>query len=335
MQRSNVHVSVLVPVFNEEENVARAYDRIVAVFKELPGVDYEILFTDNHSSDGTYRLVEALCAADPNVRVIRFSRNIGYQRSVLVAYQNAAGHCAVQLDCDLQDPPELIPRMLELWRSGHQVVYGVRRRLPDGPVKAGLRRAFYRVVNALSEDDLPENAGEFRLVDRRILDELRDVEDASPYVRGLISSLGFSQVGFEYDRDPRVAGESKFPLKAMLGLAVDGILNHSLIPLRLASAISLVLGVLTFAVIFAYIIGRLLFGQDWPSGFATTTVLLLASITLNAMFLGIMGEYLGRIFMQSKRRPRPIVERELNSAGARRPATPKVALVSETESARA
>jgi dolichol-phosphate mannosyltransferase len=165
----------------------------------------------------------------------------------------------------------------------------------------------------MSEDNLPLNAGEFRLVDARILKELRKIDDTSPYLRGLISSMGFSQVGIEYDRAERIAGDSKFPLRAMLGLAIDGVLNHSLVPLRIASLVSLTVGTITFFTILVYIMGKVLLGQDWPAGFATTTVLLLLSIMLNAMFLGIIGEYIGRIFMQSKRRPVPIVEVTLNA----------------------
>lgn len=314
MQAPRMLVSVLVPAFNEEATVREAYRRIAAVFDDLPGYDFEIVFTDNHSTDRTFDILREICACDARVRVIRFSRNVGYQRSLLVAYKEARGDCAVQLDCDMQDPPELIPEMLRLWREGRHVVYGVRSSLADGIFVRLLRRGFYWCANRLSEGDLPLNAGEFRLVDRRILDALGEVEDTSPYLRGLISSMGFSQVGMPYDRRARTAGESKFPLRAMLGLAVDGILNHSLIPLRLASLMSFVVATITFVVIFVYVIGRLAFGQDWPAGFATTTVLLLLSISLNAMFLGIIGEYLGRIFMQAKRRPTPIVEATLNDA---------------------
>lgn len=313
MTKARAKVSVLVPAYNEEENVERAYSTIVDVFKNLPDYEYEIIFTDNHSTDRTFSLLQSIAAADPNVRVIRFARNYGYQRSLLVAYQSATGDCSIQIDSDLQDPPALIPKMLEMWREGHQVVYGVRRSLKEGRFISLTRRIFYIVINALSEDELPLNAGEFRLVDGRILAELRNVEDTSPYLRGLISSMGFSQVGFEYDREARIAGESKFPFRAMLSLAVDGLLNHSLIPLRIASFVSLLVGTVAFFVIFIYLIGRLVFGQDWPAGFATTTMLLLMSITLNAMFLGIIGEYLGRIFMQSKRRAVPIIETSLNA----------------------
>ncbi|MET3722993.1 glycosyltransferase family 2 protein [Sphingomonas trueperi] len=301
-------VSILVPAFNEEANVDRAYGEIRQVFAGLEAYDYEILFTDNHSTDSTFQRLQAIARQDPRVRIIRFSRNVGYQRSLLVAYQHARGACSVQIDCDLQDPPCLIPHMLQLWREGHQVVYGVRRSLSDGWFTAALRRLFYRGVNALSEDELPLNAGEFRLVDARLLAELRQVRDTSPYLRGLISSMGFSQIGFEYDRAARLAGESKFPLSKMLALATDGVLNHSLVPLRVASGVGLLVGLSTTVLLAVYLLGRLVFGQAWPAGFATTTMLLLLGITLNALFLGIIGEYLGRIFLQVKRRPAPIIE---------------------------
>lgn len=306
-------VSVLIPAFNEEANVSNAYAAVVATFADISEYDYEIIFTDNHSTDHTFAILSALAGKDRRVRVIRFSRNVGYQRSLLAAYKAATGACSVQIDCDLQDPPHLIPHMIELWRQGHQVVYGIRRSsLQDTWFTALLRRSFYRLIRAMSDDDLPVNVGEFRLVDRRILDELRRIDDTSPYLRGLISSMGFSQTGFEYDRQARTAGVSKFPLRQMALLAIDGILNHSLIPLRLASAASLCVGTITFMLLIGYMIGKLVFRFDWPAGFATTTLLILLSMTLNAIFLGIVGEYVGRIFMQSKRRPTTIVETTLN-----------------------
>lgn len=305
-------VSVLVPAFNEELTVERAYSTIAGVFETLPGYEVEIIFTDNHSTDGTFGLLRRIAEQDSRVKVIRFARNYGYQRSVLRAYKAASGDCAVQIDCDLQDPPELIPAMLALWEQGHQVVYGVRKSLQDGPLTAALRRGFYWFIARISADDLPLNAGEFRLVDARILSELRKVNDTAPYVRGLISSMGFSQVPILYDRRDRQAGTSKFPLMAMVTLAVDGVLNHSLLPIRIASLTGLVVGVITLVLTFVYLIGSLLFGQNWPAGFATTTILLLMSIAINAIFMGILGEYVGRIFLQAKQRSDPLIEASLN-----------------------
>jgi len=323
-------VSIVVPAFNEEATVERCYATIVEVFAGLPDYDYEIVFTDNHSTDRTFPLLRKIAEADSRVKVIRFSRNYGYQRSVLVGYKNASGACAIQLDCDLQDPPELIPQMLARWREGHQVVYGVRRSLKDGWMTAMARRGFYRFINALSDDELPIDAGEFRLVDARILQELRLVEDTTPYIRGLISALGFSQVGIEYDRGERIAGKSKFSLKPMIALAVDGLLNHSLVPLRIASAVGLLVGSITFLLIFVYLLLRLTFGAAWPAGFATTTILMLMSITLNALFLGIIGEYLGRVFVQSKQRPSPVVEAVLNGQSENLTSRPAILMIGES-----
>ena len=312
-------VSVLVPAFNEEDNVERAYNAIVNTFERLPDYDYEIIFTDNHSTDRTFSILEGLARQDPRLKVIRFSRNFGYQRSLLCGYKAATGACSIQLDCDLQDPPSLIPEMLKLWRMDHQVVYGIRRSLPDGFVVRQLRRGFYRLISKISDDDLPINVGEYRLCDRRILDELRKVEDTTPYLRGLISSMGFSQIGIEYDRADRVAGESKFPFKSMVSLAVDGLLNHSLLPLRLASFAGITVGLISMIVSFVYILGRVFFGQAWPAGFATTTILLLMSISINAIFMGILGEYIGRLFIQSRTDADPIIETRLNFREPPRP----------------
>lgn len=307
-------LSILIPAYNEEATVEACHARVAAVLDTLPDYTAEIIFTDNHSTDRTFPLLRDIAARDPRVRVFRFSRNLGYQPSVMFAYKQARGDCAIQLDCDLQDPPELIPQMLDLWRGGHEVVYGIRRELPDGRVVAGLRRAFYWLIDRISADDLPRNAGEFRLVDRCILDQIRLSEDRSPYMRGMISAMGFSQVGIVYDRAARIAGKSHFPLRAMLGLAIDGVVNHSLLPLRIASTVSMLAGLLTFLVLLGYLMGKLLFGQDWPPGFATVVILLLMSMTLNAMFLGIVGEYVGRIFMQTKNINAPIVEATLGEA---------------------
>lgn len=312
-------ISILIPAYNEEENIRNCHARVAAVLDSLDDIEAEIIFTDNHSTDRTFAILREIADTDPRVRVFRFSRNVGYQNSVMFAYKAARGDCSIQLDSDLQDPPELIPLMIRMWREGNQVVYGVRRSLPDGPVVAALRRGFYWFIDRISADDLPRNAGEFRLTDRVILDQIRRSEDRSPYMRGMISAMGFRQTGFEYDRAARVAGKSKFPFRAMLGLAVDGLVNHSLLPLRLASTVSLVAGLVTFLVLLGYLIGKLFFGSDWPPGFATLAILLLMSMTLNAMFLGILGEYIGRIFVQTKNINAPIVEATLNASN---PATP-------------
>lgn len=306
-------LSVVVPVFNEEGNVEPLCEAVARVMATLADrYDYELIFTDNHSSDRTFETIERLARRDPRIRGVRFSRNFGFQRSILQGYRLARGAAAIQLDCDLQDPPELILEFVRQWESGYEVVYGIRRgRLESWRMRA-LRKGFYRLVDRLSEDPLPLDAGDFRLVGARALAVLRSLEDARPYLRGTVAALGFEQVGIEYDRAARVRGESKFSFGELIGLAVDGILNHSVVPLRIATYTGLVVSGLTIVGVIGYVIGRVVAKQEWPAGFATTTVLLLLSISLNALFLGIIGEYLGRIYRQVKRGPLTVVERTVN-----------------------
>jgi glycosyltransferase involved in cell wall biosynthesis len=308
-------ISVVVPVLNERENISAVHSRVSAVFEGIADCyALEFVFTDNHSDDGTFDEIVRLAAADPRVRGFRFSRNYGFQRSILEGLRRAAGDAAIELDADLQDPPEIIPEFLRLWREGYAVVYGVRKKRPDPWHVALARRVFYRAVDWLSEDPLPVDAGDFRLVDRRVLDVLKNLDDAQPYLRGSIAAMGFDQIGVDYERDARRSGESKFTFGDMLALSVDGILNHSIVPLRIATFTGLAVSVLSLLSLVGYVVARFAFGWDWPAGFATTTVLILLGIGLNALFLGIAGEYLGRIYRQVKRGPNTIVERTTGTA---------------------
>ena len=310
-------ITILVPVFNEEPNIEPLYDALQPVISQLSDrYDFEILFTDNHSSDATFSAIERLASRDARIRALRFSRNFGFQRSIFTGYVHARGDAAVQIDCDLQDPPTLIPEFVKQWESGHRVVYGIRSSRKEGWLMNSTRRVFYRLIDSLSEDDLPLDAGDFRLLDRRVLDELKTFDDYQPYLRGTVASLGFSQIGIAYDRAERVRGTSKFSFGELVGLALDGILNHSVVPLRIATYLGLAVSVLTLLAIAGYAAGRLFFGANWPPGFATIIILLLGSLSLNALFLGIIGEYLGRIYKQVKRRPLTIIEREIDSPAA-------------------
>lgn len=307
---SNPLISIIVPVMNERENVPEVYRRVQAVFAELGDrYEFEIVFTDNHSTDGTFDAIVEIAARDARVRGFRFSRNFGFQRSILEGYRRARGAAAVQLDADLQDPPELIPEFLEHWERGAAVVYGIRAKRPEPRRITLARKSFYRLAALLSEDPLQIDAGDFRLVDRRVLDVLRNLDDAQPYLRGTIAAAGFEQVGVAYERDARRAGESKFSFSQMLALSLDGILNHSTVPLRMASYTGMTAAAITVVSMLAFLMGKFVFGQNWPAGFATTTALILLGIALNALFLGVIGEYLGRIYKQLKRGPNTIIER--------------------------
>jgi len=294
-------VSIIVPVLNEEQNIKLFYAVLTDELIKLNDIyDFEILFTDNHSDDSTFDLLRELNLKDNRVRAYRFSRNYGYQHSILTGYQKSSGEAVIQLDCDLQDPPSLIPVFLNLWESGYKVVYGVRKKRQENVIMNYSRKIFYKLINWLSEDDLPVDAGDFRLVDKKIIEVLRNNNDAQPYLRGAIASMGFDQIGVEYDRSKRVHGETKFTISSLINMALDGILNHSTIPLRISSMIGIIIGLLTFIFILGFLIGKLMYGMDWPAGFATIVILLLVILSVNAIFLGIMGEYIGRIYKQSK-----------------------------------
>lgn len=306
-------ISIIIPVFNEQANIRAAYDAVCEAFVPLAArYTFEILFTDNHSSDGTFETITALAQDDPRVRGARFSRNFGFHRSVLTGYRLARGDAVIQLDCDLQDPPGLFPQFLDLWEKGHDVVVGIRRARLENPFLHFGRRLYYRLLERISDDHLMLDGGDFRLVDRSIVDQLRRIDDTAPYTRGLTSIFAANQAGIPYDRSERTQGKSKFPLRKLCTVAIDGFIAHSTVPLRIASYIGLIIALVATAASFFYIIGRLLFGLDWPAGFATTTVLILFGTSLNAIFLGIIGEYVGRIYNQMRVRPTTVIERHVN-----------------------
>lgn len=308
-------VSICIPVFNEEQNIEPLYEALVPIMQQVgERYDFELLFTDNHSTDQTFEVLARLAHGDSRVRAIRFSRNFGFQRSIFTAYSNARGDAAIQIDCDLQDPPSLILEFLQKWEAGYQVVYGVRSIRQGNWWMNVTRKVFYRLIDSLSEEPLPVDAGDFRLIDRVVLNELMKFEDYQPYLRGTIAALGFEQIGIPYSRAERKHGKSKFSFGQLIGLALDGILNHSIVPLRIATYLGLLISIVTFLGILAYGFGRMILGKDWPAGFATIVILILGSLSLNALFLGVIGEYLGRIYRQVKRRPLTIIERELTGS---------------------
>jgi glycosyltransferase involved in cell wall biosynthesis len=306
-------LSIIIPVYNEEENIERAYWAITETLGAgASAYELEIIFTDNHSEDRSFDVISRLGSTDRRVRGARFTRNFGFHRSVLTCFRLATGDAAVQIDCDLQDPPEVILEFISRWEVGHDVVVGVRRTRRDGQAHQYARRIFYRMLRALSQDNIQPDSGDFRLIDRSVLDQLRVINDASPYLRGLTSALAANQGVVLYDRQERKAGVSKFPLRKLIGLAIDAFLAHSVAPLRLATYAGLLISVLTFFLSLFYLIGHFLYSLEWPPGFVTTTVLLLLGISLNSVFLGIIGEYLGRIYSQVRLRPTTVIERYVN-----------------------
>jgi glycosyltransferase involved in cell wall biosynthesis len=306
-------ISVIIPVFNEEENVDRAYLAIVEEFKKHTDIDYEIIFTDNASTDKTYEKLSQLAQKNAHVRVLSFVRNFGFQRSILAGYRCANGNAAIQIDCDLEDPPAVFSEFIRLWRAGHDVVIGVRSQRVESRGMIFIRRLYYKILNRISDNKSHAiDGGDFRLVDRKILDQLHLVNDHQPYVRGLISELSKNQALVHYQRSSRLFGESKFPLRQLIKLATEGMFSSSTIPLRFANYTGIIITFLTSVMIIYYIFLHLFTHKAMPEGFTTTTILILFGICINAFLLGIIGEYIGRIYNQLRSRPLVVVAKSLN-----------------------
>jgi len=302
-------ISIVLPAYNEELNIRPLFERLHPILAQLSDrFRFEFVVTDNHSTDRTFAVLKEVAAGDPRVRVFRFSRNFGFQRSILTGYMQCRGDAAIQLDVDLQDPPELISVFLDKWQAGADVVYGIRMERSEGRMITFARSLFYRLIDLLSEDKLPVDAGDFRLISRRVIDIVCAYRDANPYLRGTIATLGFEQVGVSYARSARKFGESKFPFSKLL----------SLVPLRFATYFGLVTSVLTVVLMFCYAFGRLILRAEWPAGFTTLAALILLSISINAMLLGIIGEYLGRMYRQVRETPVSIIESVIDNSPADR-----------------
>jgi glycosyltransferase involved in cell wall biosynthesis len=304
-------VSVIVPCYNEEQVIVETNRELIAALASLPGIDFEIIYVDDGSSDATADRLQAIQGADHRIRVVRFSRNFGQQLAVSAGLEHAAGDAAVIIDADLQDPPDVIPEMLARWRDGYHVVYGMRTDRPgETAFKIWTARLFYRFINRLSKVKLPLDVGDFRLIDRRVIDTLLSMPERDRFLRGMISWVGFRQVAVMYSRAERRAGQSKYSLLKMLRFAADGVLSFSLTPLRLA----LWVGFLSIGLAFAGIIYALiirLYTNDWVRGWTSifTAVLFVGGAQL--VTLGIIGEYIGRIYAEVKRRPLYVVEERL------------------------
>jgi polyisoprenyl-phosphate glycosyltransferase len=296
-------ISIVVPCYNEEEVLPAAHERISKAMQSLDVFDYELIYVDDGSRDKTPQIMRELQSSDQRVRVIRFSRNFGHQIAVTAGLDAAEGDAVVLIDADLQDPPEIIPEMVARWREGYDVAYGQRsRRQGESAFKLLTAKIFYRLFNRLTAIDLPLDTGDFRLMDRKVVDAVRQMPEHDRFLRGMITWIGFRQVAVPYSRAPRSAGESKYPLFKMLRFAMDGILSFSLVPLRLAIGMGLLgFGVAMLGVLYALFVR--LFTGVWVSGWASLFIAVLFLGGTQLICLGVIGEYIGRIYFEAKQRP--------------------------------
>jgi polyisoprenyl-phosphate glycosyltransferase len=302
-------LSVVVPVFNEEAVIEALHSRLLQVLSpSIPS--FEVVFVNDGSRDATPAMIDAICKSDSRFKALHFSRNFGHQAAVTAGLHSVTGNVVVVIDADLQDPPELMHDMLAKWREGYDVVYAQKmRRKGVGPLKRAAYYLYYRILRGLTDVEVPPDTGDFCLMDRKIVDLLNAMPERNRYVRGLRAWLGFRQTAILFERPARFAGETKYPFRRMVGLAVDGILSLSKAPLRLAMYFGFCASAISFALLIYFVIERLFGPGNLARGWASTIVVILFLGGVQLICLGVIGEFIGRIYDEVKQRPLYIVGR--------------------------
>ncbi len=299
-------ISICIPVLNEEKNITIAYKEITNLFKtEIPNYQYEIVFTDNHSNDDTEDIIKEICDKDQFVKYLRFKNNVGYDKSIMEGYKISSGDAAVVIDCDLQDPVEIIKKFILEWEKGYDLVYGIRKKRNENFVITFLRKIFYLLMNSKSLNHYPIDAGDFRIIDRKIIDEFRNDNSLFPYMRGISFSLSKSSKGIEYDRYERKRGLSKLGLYNTFTYAINALIEETPIFIRYFGRFALLL---SFS-IFIFTIFNMLNSFSYLSLFNTILIIILSIISI---FLSIVGEYILRIYLHLKRTKKINYEKTLN-----------------------
>lgn len=294
-------LSVIVPLYNEEEIVEKTF---TVLEKELKNVEHELIFVNDGSKDKTREILERLLPSTPNNKLVNFSRNFGHQAAFSAGLDHAEGDAVVIIDGDLQDPPSLIHEMLEKWREGYQVVYAQRnKRAGETIFKKFTAFAFYRIIGKLTSIDIPPDTGDYRLMDRCVVDQLKNLPERSRFLRGLVCWVGFKKIGVKYDRAERSAGTSKYPLKKMIRLALDGITGFSSSPLKISFYMGIFATLIGFGVFVWSIVEKFAFPETTVPGWASLMTAIVFFSGVQLMTIGILGEYIGRIYDEVKQRP--------------------------------
>lgn len=310
-------VSVVIPIYNEEATLDALVERLERALGDA-GFDYEVVFVDDGSRDRSAAKLRSHHARNPRLKCILLSRNFGHQVAVTCGLDHAQGDAVIVMDGDLQDPPEVLPALVARWREGYDVVYAVRRRRKERWAKVAAYKAFYWLLRRVSYVDIPLDSGDFSLMDRRVVDLLAAMPERNRFVRGLRSWVGLRQTAFEYERDARFAGESKYSLAKLVRLAFDGLVSYSFAPLRLVSNLGMLVS-LSALVYMMYLLMARLFGDVTIQGWTSTVVIVLFLGGIQLLALGIIGEYIGRIFDEVKQRPQYVIGDSLGVGPSRRP----------------
>ena len=304
-------VSIVVPAYNEEDNVENLYDRLAAVLNPLD-LDWELIFSVDPSTDRTEERISKLRQSDDRVKMLRFSRRFGQPMATIAGLEAASGDAVVVIDCDMQDPPELIPQLVSSWQEGNDVVYAQRRTRAGETIPKRIVAALgYRMINRVADVSIPPNTGDFRLLSRRVVDDVVALKESHGFLRGLVGFVGYRQANVLYDRDPRVAGKSKYNrFTGSILIGLNGLVGFSRYPLQLISMLGIVMSVFALVLAVGYLCFKLA-GTNFPIGNPTVVILLALFGGIQLLALGVMGEYVGRIYDEVRQRPKYIVESRL------------------------
>jgi dolichol-phosphate mannosyltransferase len=314
LSRTQPRVSVIFPVYNEIENLDALVTRVHPVLERAALGSFEVVFVDDGSRDGSSELLDAINERDSRYKVVHFSRNFGHQAALQAGLDASHGRCVVLMDADLQDPPELVTQFLEKWSEGYEVVYAVRKKRKENLLKRMAYAGFYRTMRIIAEIDAPLDAGDFCLMDRRVVDTLVALRERNRFLRGLRSWVGFKQIGVEYERDARNAGEPKYTFRKLVGLALSGYVGFSSFPLRLAAWLGVSSASAGFLLAIWVILSRI-FAQHIPQGWASTIAVILFVGGVQMIMLGVIGEYLGRVYDEVRQRPLYVVSTRVGISG--------------------
>lgn len=305
-------ISVVVPMYYEEAVVEECYKRTKAVLGSLESYEHEIIFVNDGSTDNTLPLLEEIAKNDINVKVISFSRNFGHQAAVTAGLKYVTGDCTMIIDSDMQDPPELLTDMIKLWEEGNEVIYAKRKtRKGESKFKLLTAKMFYKVLNGLSDVEIPKDTGDFRLADKKVIDVINSMPEHNKFLRGLFSWVGFKQVPFEYERQERFAGKTKYPLKKMLKLAGDGIISFSTKPLRLIGGLGIV-SIFISIILLIYTLISYIFASDLEAGWTSMMVAITFFAGVQLVSIWMISEYIARIYDDTKQRPEYIISKKIN-----------------------
>ena len=306
-------ISRIIPAYNEEEVAQECYNRLEEVLNKLNNYENEIIFINDGSKDKTLEILTELANQNENVKIVSFSRNFGHQAAVTAGLKYVTGDVILIIDADLQDPPELLPEMLKLWEEGNEVIYGERKtREGESRFKLFTAKMFYKTLNALSDVEIPKNTGDFRLVDRKVVDTINSLPEHNKFLRGLFSWVGYRQYAFKYERKERFAGKTKYPLKKMLKLAADGIIGFSTKPLKILGGLGFISIIISFIIL---IYSLLSFAFEWnnlEAGWTSIMVSITFFAGVQLLSIWVLSEYIGRIYDETKNRPQYIVDKTIN-----------------------